>query len=74
MRGNIGAFTSNLCKAKIYVSGGDLFMTPYYHEPSPQTNLDGTHTKQKDGSTIRLSGKGKHFEEIKKQLEQEQWL
>jgi hypothetical protein len=49
-------------------------MTLYYHEPSPQTNLDGTHTKQKDGSTVRLSGRGKHFEEIKKQLEKEQWL
>ena len=42
---------------------------PYYHEPDPQTDLDGLHKRKKDGATVRLTGKGKHFDRLKNELE-----
>jgi hypothetical protein len=39
-----------------------------FKEPSEQTNLDGKRAVKRDGTTILLRGKGKHFEKLKKDL------
>jgi len=43
---------------------------PYFHEPDPQTNLDGKRKRKKNGATVFLSGRGRHFEAIRESLEQ----
>jgi hypothetical protein len=40
-----------------------------FKEPSGQTDLNGEHAVKRDGTTILLMGKGKHFEKLKKDLE-----
>jgi len=40
-----------------------------FKETSEQTNLNGERAVKRDGTTILLKGKGKHFEQIKKDLE-----
>ncbi len=41
----------------------------YFHEPDSQRNLNGDPIIKNGGTKIKLCGKGKHMEEIKKSLE-----
>jgi hypothetical protein len=40
-----------------------------FKEPRGQTDLNGKKAVKRDGTTILLRGKGKHFEQLKKDLE-----